>query len=98
MLATFESASHPDAVVDHPADVLGELAVDRRPDRADRLVEQHRDRQTRSTRPRAGNPLDCRTRATQCRHTRQPPQNRPAIHLTLPLPWDKIPILSCIDA
>ena len=33
----------PDAVVDHAADVLGELAVDRRPDRADRLVQQHRD-------------------------------------------------------
>ena len=29
--------SDPDAIIDDAADVLGELAVDRRPDRADRL-------------------------------------------------------------
>ena len=34
----------PDTVVDDAADVLGELAVDRRPDRGDRLVQQHGDR------------------------------------------------------
>ena len=96
MFGTFGIRPHPDAVVDHPADMLGELAVDRRPDRADRLIEQHRDRQARSTRPRAGNPVDCRTRAAQCRHSRQPTQDRPPLHLTLPLPWDKIPIFLSI--
>ncbi len=35
--------THPDPIVDHAADMLGELTVDRRPDGADRLVEQHRD-------------------------------------------------------
>ena len=38
-------ASHPDPVIDDAADVLGELAVHRGPDRADRLVEQDVDRQ-----------------------------------------------------
>ena len=36
----------PDAVVDDSADVLGKLAINRRPDRRDRLVEQDGDRQS----------------------------------------------------
>ncbi len=37
----------PDAVVDDAADVLGELAVEGRPDRADRLVKKDCDRKVR---------------------------------------------------
>ena len=60
----------PDAVVDHAADVLGKLAVDRRLDRADRLVQQDRDRE------RGGCTGAARgTRGKPPRH--RPPRRRP---------------------
>ena len=49
----------PDAVVDDAADVLGELAVERRPDRADRLVEEDGDRELRAARLRPRTAPQC---------------------------------------
>ena len=57
----------PDAVVDHAADVLGELAVDRRLDRADRLVEEHVDRELIRANAQ---PPGCRRRSGRAAHGR----------------------------
>ncbi len=65
MLAIFEIRADPDPIIDDAADMLGELAVDRRPDGANWLIEEHSNRQLRGAGTGTRHAADRRRRAAQ---------------------------------